>query len=464
VVYLSGYHRTQKETRGGQGRTKGWFLEVLWATGERTWQTLTSLKDSNPYEVAQYAEKHGLLEEPAFSYWARQVLKKAKRWINAAKKRRKDNRYKYGVQIPRNMAHAIELDEQNGNKLWQDAIAKEMNTLHKMQVFEILKQGERAPKDYKRIPMWIIFDVKMDFRRKARLVAGGHVTDPPTWDTFSSVASRESVRTGFLLAALNDLELVSVDIGNAYVNATCREQLYTIAGPEFASYEGCVILVIKALYGLKSSGAAWHAHLSEALRDLGFTPSKADPDMWMREAARDDGSKYYEYIIAYVDDLIIVSAHPKIILTALEKVPYELKGGGAPATFLGASIGKNELELEAENITTWYMSAHQYLENAIKEIESRQNKKLPNGKWTTPLEKEYHPELDATAHLEDDDANFLSEPNRYPPLGIRARENRRYARGSNDVSLWRNPTRGAHACRSKDLRIPKETSQQQTCL
>jgi hypothetical protein len=137
--------------------------------------------------------------------------------------------------------------------------------------------------------MWIIFDVKMDFRRKARLVAGGHVTDPPTWDTYSSVASRESVRTGFLLAALNELELVSVDIGNAYVNAPCREHVFTVAGPDFGEHEGCVVLVRRALYGLKSSGAAWHAHLSEALREIGFTPSKADPDMWMRKATREDG-------------------------------------------------------------------------------------------------------------------------------------------------------------------------------
>jgi hypothetical protein len=98
--------------------------------------------------------------------------------------------------------------------------------------------------------MWIIFDVKMDFRRKARLVAGGHVTDPPTDDTYSSVASRESVRLGFLLASLNNLDLVSVDIGNAYVNADCREKVYAIAGPEFEEFEGRTVIIAKALYGL----------------------------------------------------------------------------------------------------------------------------------------------------------------------------------------------------------------------
>jgi hypothetical protein len=79
-----------------------------------------------------------------------------------------------------------------------------------MSVFNVLEKGERAPEGYKMIPMWIIFDVKMGtFRRKVRLVAGGHTTEPPTSDTYSSVASKESVRLSFFLAQLNNLELVT---------------------------------------------------------------------------------------------------------------------------------------------------------------------------------------------------------------------------------------------------------------
>ena len=137
------------------------------------------------------------------------------------------------------------------------------------------------------IPMWIIFDVKMGtFRRKARLVAGSHTTEPPASDTYSSVASKESVRLAFLLSELNGIDLVTVDITNAYVNAPCREKVAAVAGPEFGEYEGCVVIIEKALYGLKTSGAAWHAHLSEKLRAMGFIPSLADPDMWMRKATR----------------------------------------------------------------------------------------------------------------------------------------------------------------------------------
>ena len=104
---------------------------------------------------------------------------------------------------------------------------------------------------YKYISTHMIFDVKMDgkFTRKARLVADGHKTDAPSSITYSSVVSRDSVRLGLLIASLNDLDVVTCDIGNAYLNADCREKLWTIAGPEFGSERGSVIVISRALYG-----------------------------------------------------------------------------------------------------------------------------------------------------------------------------------------------------------------------
>ncbi len=61
---------------------------------------------------------------------------------------------------------------------------------------------------------------------------------------------------GFLLAALNDLEVFAADVGNAYLNAPCREKNWTRAGKEFGSDKGCIMIIVRALYGLKTSGAA----------------------------------------------------------------------------------------------------------------------------------------------------------------------------------------------------------------
>jgi hypothetical protein len=79
----------------------------------------------------------------------------------------------------------------------------------------------------------MIFDIKIDFTQKARFVAGGHVTEPPTSITYSSVVARDSIRIAFLISALNDLDILSADIGNAYLNAYTKEKVHTTCGHEF---------------------------------------------------------------------------------------------------------------------------------------------------------------------------------------------------------------------------------------
>ena len=65
-----------------------------------------------------------------------------------------------------------------------------------------------TPRDYQFVKCHIVWDVKMeDFRRKARLVAGGHMTTAPAAITYASVVSRESVRIALNLAALNGLQV-----------------------------------------------------------------------------------------------------------------------------------------------------------------------------------------------------------------------------------------------------------------
>ncbi len=90
------------------------------------------------------------------------------------------------------------------------------------------------------------------------------------------------MRIAFLSAALNDLDVQAADVGNAYLNAPVKDHVYTTAGPEFgAEFQGRMIIIARALYGLKSSGAAWHSHLANTLHSMGFKSSLADPDVWL---------------------------------------------------------------------------------------------------------------------------------------------------------------------------------------
>ena len=59
--------------------------------------------------------------------------------------------------------------------------------------------------------------------------------DPPKDMVYASVVSRDSVRLAFLLAALNDLDILAADVQNAYLNAPTTEKVYTTAGEEFGA-------------------------------------------------------------------------------------------------------------------------------------------------------------------------------------------------------------------------------------
>ena len=211
--------------------TKGWDVQVLWIDGSTSWVPLKLLKESNPVEVAEYALANGYNHEPAFKWWVSHVLKKRDCLIGKVKAQcSKASRTKFGIDIPRTVKEALELDRRNNNTLWQDAITKEMKNARC--AFDLLSRDSRPHVGYKRITCHIIFDIKLDLTRKARYVAGGHLTDPPISMTYSSVVTRESVRIAFLVAALNNLSVLAGDVQNAYLNAPTKEKIYFIAGDE----------------------------------------------------------------------------------------------------------------------------------------------------------------------------------------------------------------------------------------
>ena len=63
---------------------------------------------------------------------------------------------------------------------------------------------------------------------------------------------------------------MAADIGNAYLNAPCREKIWTVARQEFGTECGAIFLVTRALYGLKSAGATWRSFFAQLLTMLGF--------------------------------------------------------------------------------------------------------------------------------------------------------------------------------------------------
>jgi hypothetical protein len=266
---------------------RDWSLLIPWKDGF-TKVKLKDIANSKPIETAEYALNNKLNQEPAFSWWSSFVLRKRDRITSKVKSKYPGRTHKYGIEIPKSMDHAKRIDAANGNTLWQDAVQEEMAKINP--ALDSIPGDVDSYVGYQRITGHLIFDIKPSegFRRKARYVAGGHQTDSPASITYSSVVARDSVRIILMIAALNGLDFLnSCDIKNANLTADCREKILIKAGPEFGpERQGTWLRVRKALYSLKSSGAAFRAFLAEHISHLGFKSSRADPDCCMRSATK----------------------------------------------------------------------------------------------------------------------------------------------------------------------------------
>ena len=113
--------------------------------------------------------------------------------------------------------------------------------------------------------------------------------------------------------------------GNACLESCTSEKVCFVAGAEFGELAGHTLIICKAQCGLKSSGKCWHDCLHDVLRSMGFTPYKAEEDIWMR-----DCGDHCECIGVCVDDLIIASKNLQRIINELQAKPhsFRLKGTG----------------------------------------------------------------------------------------------------------------------------------------
>jgi hypothetical protein len=239
--------------------TIGWQVCCQWKDGSTSWENLADLKESHPLETAEYAVTQGIDHKPAFNWWVPHVLKKSDWIISLVHKqttRYLKRTHKFGIEMPKTVKEALDLDRKNGNTLWADAIAKEMKEV--CIAFNILPDGHSAPIGYQNILCHMIFDVKMeDFRQKTRLVAGGHRTEAPATITYASMVSRETMHLALTIASLNDFEVKVGDVLNAYITAPVKEKVWTVLGPEFGHDAGISAIIVHALYGLKSAAAAF---------------------------------------------------------------------------------------------------------------------------------------------------------------------------------------------------------------
>ena len=143
---------------------------------------------------------------------------------------------------------------------------------------------------------------------------------------------------------------------------------------------------------------------------LNFKSCLADPDVWMRPAIKSNGNTYYEYILLYVDDALVVSENAESILQNELGRYFHLKDEsiGPPTMYLGGRVHKVQLE---NGVWAWSFGSSQYVQSAIKNVEAHVGRpenshlKIPS-KAETPLTMSYRPELDVSSELMSKDSAY----------------------------------------------------------
>lgn len=371
-----------------------WNLLIHWEDDSQSWEPLTIIAKDDPVSVAAYGKANGLLDEQG---WKRlknlaRREKKLQRMLKQARIAPGRNlpRFKFGVQIPNSYAEAEMLDKANGNTYWKDASHKELDLFEQYKCFKDAGKHAPTPKGYQRIKLIWIFDVKQDLRRRARLVAGGHMTDPIKESSYSGVVSLRSFRICIFLGELNGLNIGSADISSAYLEAYTQEKVVFTAGEEFGELKGHTLIIVKALYGLRSSGKRFNERISDTLRQIGFKPSRADSEVWMREY-----NEHYEYICLYVDDLAVMAENPSDIFRMLREVGgYKIREEDGIKYHIGGDFTRDP------DGTLCY-GAKTYIKRMLANYQ-RMFGTMPQ-EANSPLEPNDHPELDTSEFLEDED-------------------------------------------------------------
>jgi len=287
--------------------TKGWKLCAELSNGNTEWMELKVAKEASPIKTARYAVANKISNEPAFRWWVPYILNKEERIISAVKRRSTKTRKseKFGLELPKpnDVRRALHIDDESSTSHWRNALTKEAKTV--LPALRILGKDENVPPGFKYIEILTVFDIKMDLTRKARICARDDQIETPSSVTYASVVTRESIRIGFVLASLNDLNILTAEVAGAYLNAPCAEKVYTILREEFGDYAGRKAIIKMALYGLKSAGYSWRSFCARVLREeLNFIPCRADMDVWRRTARKANGNRFYEYFFVYTDDII----------------------------------------------------------------------------------------------------------------------------------------------------------------
>jgi hypothetical protein len=147
---------------------------------------------------------------------------------------------------------------------------------------------------------------------------------------------------------------------------------------------------------------------------MGFEPTVADPpDVYQKTNAKENGFKYYEYILVYVDNVLIISHSPTTLLERIQ-ANYELNPSsiGPPTRYLGADVRQVTRPGDATGQEYWSFSANSYVKNAVRNVKillQAEGRGLNSTAKTPFPSTTYRPEVDTTDECDSDGSSRYSQ-------------------------------------------------------
>lgn len=223
---------------------------------------------------------------------------------------------------------------------WEDAIHRELKSLSSHSTWSLVP----PPPGVRPLSCRWVLAIKWTPDNtiasfKARLVVKGYLQVKGVNYTAveSPVATLDTIRGLFSLAAARGLHLGQMDVSSAFLNGDLQEEIYMRQPPLYADsdFPDHVCKLSKSLYGLKQAALAWHTTFVSYIHSLGFTSSPADPCLFTR-GSNDD----FTALAIWVDDIIAVASSPshlQQLWTALN-AKFATKYLGTPDLFIGIKV------------------------------------------------------------------------------------------------------------------------------
>jgi len=226
------------------------------------------------------------------------------------------------------------------------AIKKEYDSLAQNKVFS---EPLDLPKGFKAIDTKMVLKIKEpEFHNetpiyKARLCGKGfrQIFGVDYFETYSPVATYDSMRIFLTLMAMMDFELDVVDVITAFLLSPLKEEVYIKIPDGYdigATDTRKVLRLLKSLYGLKQAPRDWNANLDSYLRQLGFKPLQNDRCLYVGRFGNDGLTVCY--ILVYVDDMILACKDRIIMKELKSKIhsKFPIKDKGPISFFLNMHI------------------------------------------------------------------------------------------------------------------------------